>query len=85
MQIELVSKEDLVLLEQRILEQVTKLIQSTKEQKPYLRSAQVRKMLADMPSSSLAYHRQKGNIKAKKVGGTFFYEPESVEEFLKKN
>jgi hypothetical protein len=55
---------------------------ATKQQ--YLRSADVRKML-NISASTLQRFRISGEIKAKKVNGTWFYKKEDIDGMLRMN
>lgn len=85
MNIDVVTKQDLQELKAEILSEIRQALSSTQKESgsKWLRSAQVRKMLAISPGT-LQNLRIQGLLSYTKVGGTFFYKQEDIERMLSK-
>lgn len=85
MNIDVVTKQDLQELKAEILSEIRQALSSTQKESTskWLRSAQVRKMLAISPGT-LQNLRIQGLLSYTKVGGTFFYKQEDIERMLSK-
>ena len=86
MNIEVITKQDLIDLKAEILDGIRLMLNGAQGQteSKWLRSAQVRKMLAISPGT-LQNLRIHGHLRHTKVGGTFFYNREDIDEMLSKN
>jgi hypothetical protein len=82
---EIITKEDLVEFEDRLLDKIKKMMgQSTDEPRKWLRSAQVRKMLNISPNT-LTSLRVNGIIKFTRVGGIMYYNNDDINQMLAGN
>ena len=79
---EIITKEDLVEFEDRLLETIKKMMGHTTDQsRKWLRSAQVRKMLNISPNT-LTSLRVNGTIKYTRVGGIMYYNTDDINKML---
>jgi hypothetical protein len=79
---EIITKEDLVEFEDRLLEKIKKIMgQSTDQPRKWLRSAQVRKILNISPNT-LTSLRVNGTIKFTRVGGIMYYNNDDINKML---
>ncbi len=79
---EIITKEDLVEFENRLLETIRKMLGHNAEQpRKWLRSAQVRKLLNISPNT-LTSLRVNGIIKFTRVGGIMYYNQEDINRML---
>jgi hypothetical protein len=82
---EIITKEDLVEFEDRLLGKIKKMMgQSTDQPRKWLRSAQVRKMLNISPNT-LTSLRVNGIIKFTRVGGIMYYNDDDINQMLAGN
>ncbi|MCW3101462.1 MAG: hypothetical protein JWL77_7080 [Chthonomonadaceae bacterium] len=82
---EIITKEDLVEFESRLLETLKKMLGNSGDQpRKWLRSAQVRKMLNISPNT-LTSLRVNGIIKFTRVGGIMYYNNEDIDKMLTGN
>lgn len=73
MQVELITKEDLQALRKDLLEDLKLYLSSRKEeQKKWMKSGEVRKMLNISPGT-LQNLRINGQLRPTKIGGSFYY------------
>jgi hypothetical protein len=86
MNIEVVTRQDFLELKADILDEIRLMLSGvqTQTESKWLRSAQVRKMLAISPGT-LQNLRIQGLLAFNKVGGTFFYHRNDIERMLSKN
>jgi hypothetical protein len=79
---EIITKEDLVEFENRLLETLKNMLgQATGQPREWLRSAQVRKLLNISPNT-LTSLRVNGIIKFTRVGGIMYYNQEDINKML---
>lgn len=79
---EIITKEDLVEFENRLLDTLKKMMgHSTDQSRKWLRSAQVRKMLNISPNT-LTSLRVNGTIKYTRVGGIMYYNTDDINKML---
>jgi hypothetical protein len=79
---EIITKEDLVEFEGRLLETIKKMMgQSMEQPRKWLRSTQVRKMLNISPNT-LTSMRVNGIIKFTRVGGIMYYNNEDITKMM---
>ncbi|MCQ6957337.1 helix-turn-helix domain-containing protein [Mucilaginibacter aquariorum] len=82
---EIITKEDLVEFEDRLLDKIKKMMaQSTDQPRKWLRSAQVRKMLNISPNT-LTSLRVNGIIKFTRLGGIMYYNNDDINQMLAGN
>ena len=82
---EIITKEDLVEFEDRLLDKIKKMMgQTTDQPRKWLRSAQVRKMLNISPNT-LTSLRVNGIIKFTRVGGIMYYNNDDINQMLAGN
>ena len=83
MHIEVITREDLQNLRLQLLQDLKQLFSASiqPEQKQWLRSAQVRKMLNISPGT-LQNLRINGVLKPTKIGGSFFYQAQQIQKLL---
>jgi hypothetical protein len=82
MSAEIITKEDLVEFESRLLDTIKKMMGHTTDQsRKWLRSTQVRKMLNISPNT-LTSLRVNGIIKFTRVGGIMYYNSEDINKML---
>jgi helix-turn-helix protein len=85
MSAEIITKEDLQSFKVELLQELTSLINTKKaDQKEWLKSADVRKMLGISPGT-LQNLRISGTLAFTKIGGTIFYAYADVIKVLQKN
>lgn len=84
MNIELITKADIHSLKTELLEEIKKLFQSTGEQKEWLKSSEVKKLLKISPGT-LQNLRVTGVLPYHKIGGTIFYSYSDVTNMINKN
>lgn len=83
MEVNIVTPEDLEAFRERLLEDIKKMI-APKQERQYARkikSTEVRKLL-DISPGKLHTLRVNGSLKAKKVGGTFYYDYDEVMKLI---
>ncbi|MFD2872055.1 helix-turn-helix domain-containing protein [Mucilaginibacter ximonensis] len=79
---EIITKEDLVEFENRLLDTLKKMMGHTSDpSRKWLRSAQVRKMLNISPNT-LTSLRVNGTIKFTRVGGIMYYNTDDINKML---
>ena len=82
---EIITKEDLVEFEDRLLDKIKKMMgQATDQPRKWLRSAQVRKILNISPNT-LTSLRVNGIIKFTRVGGIMYYNNDDINKMLSGN
>lgn len=82
MNIEVITKEDLQVLRRELLEDLKQILTITRtEQKKWLKSADVRKML-NVSAGTLQNLRVSGHLKPNKIGGSFYYAMGDIELLL---
>lgn len=84
MEIELITKADMHSLKNEIVEEIKKLFQGPVEQKEWLKSADVMKML-DCSPGTLQNLRVNGTLPFTKMGGTIYYSKKDVLRVLEGN
>jgi hypothetical protein len=81
MEINLVTKEDLLRVKQEILEQIKHLLDGQSGHPEYLKSKDVKRILG-CSDSKLESLRKSGRLKFTKLQGTLYYISEDVYELL---
>ncbi len=82
MPVEIITKEDLKEFKKELLEELQKIFNAkTPEQKQWLKSAEVRKLLK-ISSGTLQTLRINGHLRYTKVGGTMYYSFQDIEKML---
>lgn len=85
MSLNILTKEDLNLFKSEIIGEMQKLILLNRPvHKKWLRSKEVERMLAISPAT-LQNYRISGAIKFSKVGNTYFYDYDEINQMLMKN
>ena len=85
MEIEIITKQDLMAFRQQLLEDIKKLIQPT-EQKKWLRSRAVRKLL-NISAGTLQNLRVNGTLHPVRLDGSkiWYYDFKEIEDLLTQN
>jgi hypothetical protein len=82
MAISVITKEDLQQFKIELLEEIKNLVQDrTTEQKLWLRSSEVKKLL-NISSGTLQNLRINGTLSCSKIGGTLYYNYKDIEKLL---
>ena len=82
MAISVITKEDLQQFKVELLEEIKNLVQDrTTEQKLWLRSSEVKKLL-NISSGTLQNLRINGTLSCSKIGGTLYYNYKDIEKLL---
>ena len=84
MNVELLTKQDLASLKIELMDEIKKLFEKPSEQKQWLKSADVMKMLQCSPGT-LQNLRVNGTLPFTKMGGTTYYAYSDVLKVLDKN
>ena len=86
MHVELITREDLHQFKTELLEEFKTIVSKTKQtpQGKWLKSAQVRELLKISPGTLLNL-RVNGHLRYTKVGGSFYYQYEDIEQMLAKD
>ncbi|PVD53599.1 DNA-binding protein [Terrimonas sp.] len=84
MEIELITKADFHSLKSEIVDEIKRLFQSPVEQKEWLKSSDVMKML-DCSPGTLQNLRVNGTLPFTKMGGTIYYSSKDVMKVLNDN
>lgn len=85
MKIDLVTKEDLLILKEELIYEINKLVEAkTVIQNKWLKSREVREILKCSPGT-LQNLRIKNILPYTKVGGAIYYLYDDIENLLKKN
>jgi hypothetical protein len=84
MNFEILSREDFKTLKLELLEEIRQLISPMKEQKEWLKSSDVMKMLNCSPGT-LQNLRINGTLPFTKMGGTIYYSQADVVQVLNRN
>lgn len=84
MMLEFITKNDLLELKREIISEVSNLLTGTNENKKWLKSADVRKMLSISPGT-LQNLRVSRVLPFTKIGGTVFYDYNDVMKVMQKN
>ena len=82
--LEFITKNDLLELKREIISEVSNLLTGTNENKKWLKSADVRKMLSISPGT-LQNLRVSRVLPFTKIGGTVFYDYNDVMKVMQKN
>ena len=81
----IVTTEDLIVFKEELLDEIKSIFaQRTQEPKRYLRSAEVRKLLAISPGT-LQNLRINGTLPFSRVGGVLYYPYEGIMQVLQEN
>ncbi|MCH7402255.1 helix-turn-helix domain-containing protein [Belliella kenyensis] len=81
--IELITKKDLEELRLQLLEDLERLLKpKEKEQKDWVKSDEVRRILKISPGS-LQNLRIRGLLNPKKIGGSYYYQKKEIENLFK--
>ena len=78
------NRGDLKILKDEIINEISSLLQGKTDQKKWLKSADVRKMLNISPGT-LQNHRVNGTLPFTKMGATIYYEYSDVIKVLTEN
>ncbi len=82
MSIEVLTKEDLQVFRQELLDEIRKLVKPQDAGvKPWLKNAEVKKLL-NISSNTVQRLRISGKLPSKKVGGIHYYSREVIEKLL---
>jgi hypothetical protein len=83
MSIEVLTKEDLQVFRNELLEEIRKLVkpQDSMGVKPWLKNAEVKKLLS-VSSNTVQRLRISGKLPSKKLGGIHYYRREDIEKLL---
>lgn len=83
MKMDIITMDDLQQFKTEMLNEMKNILKTNSGtlNKPWLRSAQVRKMLNISPGT-LQNLRINGNLPFRKVGGTMFYSQEKIEKMM---
>lgn len=82
MNVELITKTDLDNFKKEIISEISSLLgQSVQQQKKWLKSAEVRKLLNISPGT-LQNLRINGTIQFTKLGGTIYYQSKDIEKLM---
>ncbi len=81
MAVELITKEDLVEFKQELLQAITSLVDGKQDNREWLKSADVMKMLSISPGT-LQTLRINKTLPHTKLGGTYYYPKEDVQRLL---
>ena len=84
MQIEVITKQDLSDFKEQIISELSNLLAGRNDQKEWLKSSDVRKMLNISPGT-LQNLRINGQLPYTKIGGTIFYSGSDVNTMLTKS
>ena len=84
MTFEVITKQDLDNLKSEIIKEVSTLLGGRREEKKWLKSADVREML-NISAGTLQNLRVNGTLPYTKLGGTMFYEYDDVLGLLTQN
>lgn len=84
MNLEILTKNDLAEFKNEIISEIKKLLQNSTEQKDWLKSDDVRKILKCSPGT-LQHLRIIGVLPYTKVGGTMYYSYSDVTKALSRN
>lgn len=84
MEIEIITRQDLEIFRQKLLSELSSLIQASPREsdKEYLRTNEVRKMLGGISPGTLQNLRVKGLLKPSKIEGVYFYKYSEVKALL---
>src|SRR3546814_8656650 len=78
MQVEILTREDLKQFKTELLEELKEALSGTRQQiKPWLKSAEVRRLLNISPGT-LQTLRINGTLRSTKVGGSLYYKYEDI-------
>lgn len=85
MSVEIITKEDLHHFRIQLLDDLKQIIhQKSPQQKEWLKSPEVRKLLRISPGT-LQNLRIKGTLRCAKIGGMLFYKYDDIEKLLNNN
>jgi Helix-turn-helix domain len=87
MEIEIITKRDLEAFGQQLLHDLFDLLSQkhVEQEKPYLRSKEVRKLLGGISAATLQSLRVKGILKPTKIEGVFYYRMNEIKALLNGN
>lgn len=82
-QIEILTKADLLHFKQDLIEEIKRLLQEKPKNQEieYLKSKEVKRILK-CSDSTLQYYRQSGKLTFKKIGGSFYYTNEAINNLM---
>lgn len=84
MSVELITKEDLEIFRQTLLHDIKSLLGKNEQQvKEWLKPAEVRKLLGISPGTLLTL-RATGKLIYSKIGGTYYYRYQDIQNMLVK-
>mgnify|MGYP000977468200 CR=1 FL=1 len=81
MELDLITKNDLLVFKQELFAELSKSFAIAKPQKKWLKSNEVKAIL-DCSSGTLQNLRINGTLSATKLGGTWYYDAEQVQNLL---
>ena len=84
MHIEVITKNDLDLLKQEIINSVSNLLKDQTSTSQWLKSVHVREML-NISAGTLQSYRENGKIPYTRIGETIFYDRKEIEKVLNDN
>ena len=85
MAVEIITREDLMAFKAELLSELKAILLNTStEQKKWLRSKEVRKLLQISPGT-LQNYRVNGTIRYSKFGNTFYYSLEEIDRLLEQS
>jgi len=84
MNLEILTRDDIVNLKTELLDEIRKMIEPRNESREWLKNAEVRKILNCSPGT-LQNLRINGILPFSKIGGTIYYAYSDVMEVLKLN
>lgn len=84
MPVELLTKQDLQQFKLELVHEIKQLLIDKPEQKKWLRSYEVKKLLNVSPGT-LQNMRINGTLRPKKVGGIHFYDYDEIHQLLSSN
>jgi len=84
MNLNIVTKEDLIELKQELLDEINNIKQSNSRDKKYLRSAEMREML-NVSAATLQNMRINGTLPYIKAGTTILFDMDKVVEVFNEN
>jgi len=82
MAVSVLTQDDLNQFKVELISEIRALIPNIQQDKRYLRSPEVRKLLNDISPGKLQMMRDKGQIPFSRIGGTIFYDRIEIEKLL---
>jgi len=83
MELDLITKNDLLVFKQELFAELSKSFAIAKPIKKWLKSNEVKEIL-DCSSGTLQNLRIKGTLNPTKIGGTWYYDSDQVQNLLSK-